>query len=152
MRVRSHGGANGAYICTHLGAHSQSDKPKSRFCRVYLVKTKTQAPACLRAFQLLIKARFEKNCRHWRVDNASELKFGAMEQFRQRSGCYFTYSPPYTAIRNREAEKMNDILCMMALCMMVHGRAPASFWGLALIYAGIIWNHVPSEGGKSQFC
>ena len=149
MRVQSHGGATGSYICTHLGAHSQSDKPKSRFCRVYLVKTKTQAPACLRAFQLLIKARFEKDCRHWRVDNASELKFGAMEQFRQQSGCFFTYSPPYTAIRNREAEKMNDILCMMALCIMVHGRAPAKFWGLALIYAGIIWNHIPSEGGKS---
>ena len=149
MRTKSHGGATGAYICTHLGAHSQSQKPKTRFCRVYLVSKKSQAPACLRDFQHLIKSKYEIHCRHWRVDNASELKFGGMEEFRREAGCFFTYSPPYTPIRNREAEQMNNLLCTMALCMMIHGRCPARFWGLALRYAGEVWNRLPPEKGVS---
>ena len=28
MRHKSHGGATGAYVCTHLGSRSQSQKPK----------------------------------------------------------------------------------------------------------------------------
>ena len=149
MRHKSHGGATGAFICTHLGSRSQSQKPKSRFCRVYLVKRKSQAPDCLQAFQHLIKSKYEINCRHWHMDNAPELKFGAMEQFRRDYNCFFTFSPPYTAVRNREAEWMNHVLCTMTLCMMVQAKVPAKFWGLCLIYAGEIWNVIPSEGKQS---
>ena len=78
-----------------------------------------------------------------------ELKFGAMEQFRRDYNCFFTFSPPYTAVRNREAEWMNHVLCTMTLCMMVQAKVPAKFWGLCLIYAGEIWNVIPSEGKQS---
>ena len=83
------------------------------------------------------------------MDNAPELKFGAMEQFRRDYNCFFTFSPPYTAVRNREAEWMNHVLCTMTLCMMVQAKVPAKFWGLCLIYAGEIWNVIPSEGKQS---
>ena len=38
---------------------------------------------------------------------------------------------------------------LMALCMMVQAKVPAKFWGLCLIYAGEIWNVIPSEGKQS---
>ena len=60
---------------------------------------------------------------------------------------FATYSPIYTAKQNRNAEKTNHLLLVMALCMMVRAQAPLSAWAMALTYAAYLYNRLATTGG-----
>ena len=147
MRKVSKMGNTGAHLAMHLGCRTQSGKQPTRFVRVYPVKYKSQAPQCMEDFQCYLMAAFERWVRHWHMDNAAEYSSRHIQELQYKYKFNVTHSPQYTAVRNREIESVNNQLCEMALCMMVHGGAPAWSWDLALKLAGHIWNCTPPQDG-----
>merc|ERR1712086_508967 len=145
-----HKGARGAHLITHHGCRDGSKKEPTRYVQTYPVVSKGAAPSCAETFTAHIKSRFNRQCRHGHFDNAKEYTGKQMQRTARAGGWFPTYSPAYTAVKNRHSEKTNHLICEMALCLMVRGGAATWAWALALVYATYVYNRKgTSLGGKS---
>ena len=151
MRVRSKPGqCQGAHLFTHFGCRKGSDLEPTRFVLTYPVRQKSQAPDCIRHAIHYLSSRFNRKVRHIQFDNAMEYKGQNMVQCQRELDWFATFSPKYTAVKNRNAEKTNHLICTLALCLMVRSSAPLWAWSMALLYATDIYNRLgKSGGGKS---
>ena len=151
--VRSKPGAHtGAHMLTHYGCRKGSEKEPTRFVLAYPVRRKSVAPDCIRHGHHFIKSRFGRHIRHIQFDNAKEYLGSEMKQCMRDLNWFATYSPKYTAVQNRHAEKTNHLVCSIALCMMVRAQAPLWTWAMALVYATYVYNRLgKTGGGKSPY-
>ena len=149
-------GARGAHMLTHYGCRKGSTKEPTRYVQGYPVKTKSQAPECVQTFVHHLRSRFNRICRHGQFDQAKEYKGRKMIEQMIQDDWYATYSPTYTAVKNRHAEKTNHLICELALLMMVRAQAPPWAWALALAHAVWIYNRLgtwesETSSGKSPY-
>ena len=113
-------------MLTHYGCRKGSEKELTRFVLAYPVRRKSVAPDWIRHGHHFIKSRFGRHIRHIQFDNAKEYLGSEMKQCMRDLNWFATYSPKYTAVQNRHAEKTNHLVCSTALCMMVRAQAPSA--------------------------
>jgi len=110
----------------------------TRYCWIYLLKTKNGAEIALRHFWELIETQFKTRIKRLHPDNGTEYINQNVIGYLKSKGTVHTTSPPYHHELNGVAERINRTLHTMVLCMMPNDRK--FLWGEAYSAATYLYN------------
>lgn len=119
----------------------------SRFCKVYLMRSKNEVLPCFQRYHaLLASSAFPmRPGAVLQSDNGGEYRSAAFAKFSAEHGVVQRYSAPHTQAQNGIAERNWRTLCDSARAMLQDARLPEQYWGLALLHAADVRNHMVSS-------
>jgi transposase InsO family protein len=101
----------------------------SRYCYVYLLKTKDGALNCLKPYKVEVENQLEKKIKRFRSDHGGEYFSNEFELFCVAHGLIHEKTPPYSPQSNVIAERNNRILIDLVNSMLDTARLFKSWWG-----------------------
>ena len=118
---------------------------KTRYCWVYFLRTKDEAPAQLRDFVLWAERQYSGVIKIFRSDQGTEFTTHKLGDWLRERGIEQQYSIPSTPEQNGAAEKLNRTLLDRARTMLLASGLTPGFWEDAVRYAAWVTNRVPSS-------
>jgi transposase InsO family protein len=101
----------------------------SRYCYVYLLKTKDGALNCLKPYKVEVENQLEKKIKRFRSDHGGEYFSNEFDLFSVAHGIIHEKTPPYSPQSNVIAERNNRILIDLVNSMLDTARLFKSWWG-----------------------
>lgn len=117
----------------------------SRFCAVFLLKSKNEAEPKIREYVRWTENVFGRKPKVIRSDGGGEYIGESLQQFYKAEGIAAQYTTPYTPQQNGVAERKNRALQEMANCMLLDAGLPKCYWGEAVVTANYVQNRLPSR-------
>lgn len=117
----------------------------SRFCVVYLLKSKAEAADKIREYVRWTENVFGRKPRAIRTDGGGEYTGHELLNFYKAEGIETQFTVPYSPQQNGVAERKNRSLQEMANCMLLDANLPKRYWGEAVLTAAYTQNRLPSR-------
>lgn len=121
----------------------------SRYCYIYLIKNKSDAPSCIKEFVEMTKTTFGKKPKIIRSDRGREYINDILISYMKKEGIRAQYTAPYSPQQNSVAERKNRTLIEMTRCMLIESGLNKKYWGEAIHTANYLLNRLPSQSIKS---
>ncbi|KAK8950761.1 hypothetical protein KSP39_PZI003380 [Platanthera zijinensis] len=115
----------------------------SRFCHVYLLKSKDEAFETFKTFKSRVENQLNLKIKRFRSDRGGEYTVTGFKEFCASEGIILETTAPYSPQSNGVAERKNRTLTEMLNSMLLTAGMPNSFWGEAVRAANHILNRVP---------
>src|SRR5262249_26126395 len=124
----------------------------SKFCTLYLIRTKDEALSRLMAFKALAENQTGKDLKRLRSNRGGEYTSNVVHKFCEQNGIIHELIAPYSPESNGVAERKNRTLLDMVNSMICSSGLPENLWGEALLTACHVLNCVPPRSQqKSPF-
>ena len=137
----------------------------TRYCYIYLLKTKDEALHYFKIFKAEVGNQIERKIKRLRDDRGGEYISNEFSQFYAEHGIIHEVTPPYSPQSNGVAQRKNQTLTDLVNAMLESYGMSYEWWGEAILTKNIVLNRVmtknkdvtPYEGGKgaspmSIFC
>jgi transposase InsO family protein len=118
----------------------------SRYCYVYLLKTKDEALDYFKIFKAEAENQLERKIKRLRSDRGGEYFPILFDEFCAKHGIIHERTPPYSPESNRIAERKNCTLTDLANTMLdTTGLSKAWWGGEAILTASHVLNGIPNK-------
>ena len=101
----------------------------SRFCYVYLLKSKDEALDSFKKYKSEVENQLEKKVKALRSDRGMEYCSNEFDTFCEENGIIHQTTAAYTPQQNGIAERKNRTLNDMVNCMINNASLPFNLWG-----------------------
>jgi transposase InsO family protein len=101
----------------------------SRYCYVYLLKTKDEPLNCFKTYKAEIENQLEKKIKCFRSDRGGEYFSNEFDLFCTEHGIIHERTPPYSPQSNRIAERKNRTLTDLVNSMLETAGLSKAGWG-----------------------
>jgi transposase InsO family protein len=115
----------------------------SRYCYVYLLKTKDEALNCFKTNKAEVENQLEKKTKHFRSDCGGEYFSNEFDLFCVEHGIIHERTPPYSPQSNGVAERKNFTLGDLVNSVLDTAGLSKAWWGEALLTSCHVLNRVP---------
>lgn len=120
----------------------------TKWCYIYLVKTKDEALSCFKIYKAEVENQLEKKIKRLRSDRGGEHVSHEFAQLCAKHGIIHEITPPYSPKSNGVAERKNRTLTNLVNAMLDSAGLTKSWWGEAALAACYTLNRVPSSKGE----
>ncbi|KAI5350367.1 hypothetical protein L3X38_003258 [Prunus dulcis] len=114
----------------------------SRYCHIYLIKTKDEVFNKLKIYKNEVENQLEKKIKRLRSDRGGEYTSNELGVFCEEHGIIHEVTPPYSPQSNGVAERKNRTLMDMVNSMLLSSGLPENLWGEAMLTACFILNRI----------
>jgi transposase InsO family protein len=101
----------------------------SRYCYVYLLKTKDDALNSLKTYKTEVENQLEKKIKHFRSDHGGEYFSNEFDLFYAEHGIIHERTPPYSPQSNGVIERKNHTLTDLVNYMLDITGLSKAWWG-----------------------
>jgi transposase InsO family protein len=101
----------------------------SRYCYVYLLKTKDDALNCLKTYKAEVENKLEKKIKRFRSDHGGEYFSNEFDLFCAEYDIIHERTPPYSPQSNEIAERKNRTLTDLVNSMLETAGLSKAWWG-----------------------
>jgi transposase InsO family protein len=101
----------------------------SRYCYVYLLKTKDETLNYLKTYKAKVKNQLEKKIKRFRSDRGGEYFFNEFDLFCMEYDIIHESTSPYSPQSNRIAERKNRIFTDLVNSMLDIAELSKAWWG-----------------------
>jgi hypothetical protein len=101
----------------------------SRYCCVYLLKTKEDALNCFKTYKAEIENQLEKKIKYFRFDHCGEYFSNEFNLLCAEHGIIHERMPPYSIQSNRVTERKNYTLADLVNSMLDTVGLSKACWG-----------------------
>jgi transposase InsO family protein len=115
----------------------------TRFCYVYLLKTKDEALNCFKIYKAEVKTQLEKKIKRLRSDRGGEYFSNDFDLFCAEHGIIHERTPPYSPESNGVAERKNRTLSDLVNAMLDTAGLSKAWWGEAVLTSYHVLIRVP---------
>jgi len=112
----------------------------SRWCQVYFLKSKDEAPGKFLEFKRLVENQTGLKIKAFHTDNGREFCNSTMDRMLKESGIQRRLIVSYTSEQNGIAKRKNCTLVETARCLLGQSGLLTSFWAEAVNMANYIRN------------
>jgi len=116
----------------------------THFCKVYLLKNKSEAFQYLKEYVSEAEAFFNIKAAKLRLDNGGEYVSLEMKQWCKDKGIVLDYTVPHTPQLNGTAERMNRTLFEKARALIFDANLSKQMWGEAIVTSAYLLNRSPT--------
>jgi len=117
----------------------------TRFCYVYLLKTKDEALHYFKIYKAKVENQLEKKIKRLRSDHGGEYFSKEFDSFCEEHGIIHERTPPFSPQSNGIAERKNRTLTDLVNAMLETARLSKEWWGEAILTASHVLNRVPTR-------
>jgi transposase InsO family protein len=117
----------------------------TRFCYVYLLKTKDEALNYFKAYKAKVENQLERKIKQLRSDRGGEYFSSEFSEFCMEHGIIHERTPPYSPQSNRIAERKNHTLTELVNVMLDIAGLSKEWWGDTILTACHVLNRVPTK-------
>ena len=117
----------------------------TRFCYVYLLKTKDEALHYFKIYKVEVENQLERKIKHLRSDRGGEYFSNEFNLFCEEHGIVHERTPPYFPESNGVAKRKNRTLTEMVNAMLDTTGMSWEWWGEAILTACHTLNRVPMK-------
>ena len=114
----------------------------TRFCFVYLLRTKDEALDYFKIYKAEVKNQLERKIKRLRSDHGGEYFPKVFDKFCEEHGIIHERTPPYSPQSNGVAERKNRTLTDLVNSMLDTAGLSKAWWGEALLTACHVLNKV----------
>jgi transposase InsO family protein len=101
----------------------------SKYCYVYLLKTKDEAMNCFKTYKAGVENQLEKNIKRFRSDHGGEYFSNEFDLFFAEYGIIHERTPPYSPQSNGVAKRNNRTLTDFVNFMLETAGLSKAWWG-----------------------
>jgi transposase InsO family protein len=101
----------------------------SRFCYVYLLKTKDEALDYFKIYKAEVENQLERKIKRLRSDHGGEFFPKVFDDFCTEHGIIHERTPPYSPESNKIAERKNRMLTDLVNAMLDTCGLSKAWWG-----------------------
>jgi hypothetical protein len=120
----------------------------SRFCYVYLLKTKDEALDYLKIYKAEVENQLERKTKCLRSDRGGKIFPNVFDDFCAEHGIIHERTPPYSPESNGIAERKNCTLTDLVNAMLDTCGLSKAWWGEAVLTSCHVLNRIPM--GKEE--
>ena len=117
----------------------------TRFCYVYLLKTKDEALHYFKVYKAEVENQLEKKIKRLRSDRGGEYFSNEFSEFCAVHGIIHERTPPYSPQSNGIAERKNRTLTDLVNAMLETAGLSKEWWGEAILTACHVLNRVSTK-------
>nr|ABB47331.1 retrotransposon protein, putative, Ty1-copia subclass [Oryza sativa Japonica Group] len=117
----------------------------TRFCYVYLLKTKDEALHYFKIYKAEVENQLERKIKRLRSDRGGEYFSNEFTSFCEEYGIIHERTPPYSPQSNGVAERKNRTLTEMVNAMLDTVGLSKEWWGEAILIACHVLNRIPTK-------
>jgi transposase InsO family protein len=117
----------------------------TRFCYVYLLKTKDEALHYFKAYKAEIENQLERKIKRLRFDRGGEYFFSEFTEFYVEHGIIHERTPPYSTQSNGIAERKNRTLTELVNAILGTAGISKEWWGETILTACHVLNRVRTK-------
>ncbi len=117
----------------------------TRFCYVYLLKTKDEALHYFKTYKVEVENQIERQIKRLRSDRGGEYFSNEFTSFCEEFGIIHERTPPYSPQSNGLAERKNRTLTEMVNAMLDTAGLSKEWWGEAVLIACHVLNKIPMK-------
>jgi hypothetical protein len=117
----------------------------SRYCYVYLLKTKDEALNCFKTYKAEVENQLEKKIKCFRSDRDGEYFSNEFKLFCVEHGVIHERTPPYSPQSNRVAGRKKCTLTDLVNFMLDTTGLSKAWWQAALLTSCHVLNRVPMK-------
>nr|ABA97586.1 retrotransposon protein, putative, Ty1-copia subclass [Oryza sativa Japonica Group] len=117
----------------------------TRFCYVYLLKTKDEALHYFKIYKAEVENQLERKIKRLRSDRGGEYFSNEFTSFCEEYGIIHERTPPYSPQSNGVAERKNHTLTEMVNAMLDTAGLSKEWWGDAILTACYVLNRIPTK-------
>nr|AAS07263.1 putative gag/pol polyprotein [Oryza sativa Japonica Group]ABF98438.1 retrotransposon protein, putative, Ty1-copia subclass [Oryza sativa Japonica Group] len=117
----------------------------TRFCYVYLLKTKDEALHYFKIYKAEVDNQLERKIKRLRSDRGGEYFSNEFASFCEEFGIIHERTPPYSPQSNGVAERKNRTLTEMVNAMLDTAGLSKEWWGEAVLTACHVLNKIPMK-------
>jgi transposase InsO family protein len=114
----------------------------SRYCYVYLLKTKDDALNCFKTYKAEVENQLEKKIKHFRSDHGGEYFSNEFDLFCAEHSIIHERTLPYLPQSNGVAERKNRTLTDLINFMLDTARLSKAWWEVALLTSCYVLNRL----------
>jgi transposase InsO family protein len=112
----------------------------TRFCYVYLLKSKDEAFNYFKAYKAEVENQLERKIKRLRFDRGGEYFSNIFSEFYVEHGIVHERTPPFSPQSNGVAERKNRTLTELVNVMLSTAGLSKEWWGEALLTACHVLN------------
>jgi transposase InsO family protein len=101
----------------------------SRYCYVYLLKTKDRALNCFKTYKVEVENQLEKKVKDFRSDRGSEYFSNEFDLFSVEHGVIHERTLPYSSQSNGVAKRKNRTLIDLVNSILDTAELSKAWWG-----------------------
>jgi transposase InsO family protein len=101
----------------------------SRYCYVYLLKTKEEVLNYFKTYKAEVENQLEKKIKHFRSNRGGEYFYNEFDLFCAEHGIIHERMPPYLPQSNGVVERKNHTLTELVNAMLKTARLSKAWWG-----------------------
>jgi hypothetical protein len=120
----------------------------TRWCQLYLIKTKDEALDCFKIYKAEVENQLEKKITRVRSDREGEYLSNDFGEYCAEHGIIHETTVPYSPQSNGVAELKNRTLTDLVNAMLDYSGLSKSWWGEAILTTCFVLNRVPSSKGE----
>ena len=117
----------------------------TRFCYVYLLRTKYEALDYFKIYKAEDENQLERKIKRLRSDRGGEYFPKIFDEFCEEHGIINERTPPYSPQSNGVAERKNRTLTDLVNSMLHTAGLSKAWWGEALLTSCHVLNIVPNK-------
>ena len=114
----------------------------TRYCYVYLLKSKDEALNYFRIYKAEVENQLEKKIKRLRDDRGGEYISNDFSNFCSEHGIIHEFTPPYSPQSNGVAERKNQSLTDLVNALLESAGMPKMWWGEAILTVNFVLNRV----------
>jgi transposase InsO family protein len=117
----------------------------TRFCYVYLLKTKDEAFNYFKIYKAEVENQLERKIKRLRSDRGGEYFSNVFDEFYVEHGIIHERTLPFSPQSNGIAERKNRTLTDLVNAMLSTTGLSKAWWGEAILIACHVLNRVPTK-------
>jgi hypothetical protein len=117
----------------------------SRYCYIYLLKTKDDALNCFKTYKTEVENQLEKKIKHFRFDRGGEYFPNEFNLFCAEHGVIHERTLPYSPQSNGVAKRKNHILTDLVNFILDTAGLSKAWWGMTLLTSCHVPNRVSTK-------
>jgi transposase InsO family protein len=121
----------------------------TRFCYVYLLKTKDEALHYFKIYKGEVENQLERKIKRLRFDRGGEYFSKEFNLFYEEYGIIHERTPSYSPQSNGIAERKNHTLTDLVNAMLDTAGLFKEWWGEAILIACHVLNRVPTKNKET---
>jgi transposase InsO family protein len=121
----------------------------SRYCYVYLLKTKDEALDYFKIFKTEAENQLERKIKRLRSYRGGEYFPISFDKFCVEHGIIHERTPPYSPKSNGIAERKNRTLTDLVNAMLDIAGLSKAWWGEAILTASHVLNRIPNKSKET---
>jgi hypothetical protein len=121
----------------------------SRYCYVYLLKTKDEALDYFKIFKAEAENQLERKIKRLRSNRGGEYFPILFDEFCAEHGIIHERTPPYSPESNGIAERKNHTLTDLVNIMLDTAGLSTAWWGEPILTASHVLNRIPNKNKET---